>query len=375
MFLEFITLASAFNFLLLAIALLFKRVPNKKSNTMLGILLFLMAIYSGLLFFHYTSIVNHNYYQLIYYAPIDTILLLLMGPCLYYYVLASLNRPFKLLTWKSLIHLVPLVPCLIFNIYFFSNSFEYRVNWLIRDFEVGSLEMILLNVMLYIQIISYLLICYSTTNKQLKIADTITIQNYLIDITWIKRFLVLNLIFMFLSAPLCFYFANERVNILIGQLAMDIQFVYLFFKSTLRSDTVMLLQHIDAEIDDSGFKIDHMVTDNYLIELDSYMQQHKPYLKEDCNIQSVSKQTGIPVHHLSIALNTRVKKNFSDFVNEYRIKEAKRILSSQQDEMVTIETIGIDCGFGSKTTFNRVFKKHSGNLTPSQFRKQYSGVQ
>ena len=101
----------------------------------------------------------------------------------------------------------------------------------------------------------------------------------------------------------------------------------------------------------------------------THIENKKPYLKEGCSINSVSEDTKISVHHLSNILNKHFNKNFPDFINEYRIKEAQRLLSTPQFEKMTLEAIGYECGFGSRSSFNKAFKKHTG-LTPSQFRQQ-----
>ena len=104
--------------------------------------------------------------------------------------------------------------------------------------------------------------------------------------------------------------------------------------------------------------------------LTSYMKQEKPYLNEDCTLQYIAEQTGISGHHLSNVLNNKLKKSFSDFINEYRIEESKEILKASNDNNLTIEAVGFECGFGSKSSFNKVFKRHT-QLTPSQYRQKH----
>jgi AraC-like DNA-binding protein len=123
------------------------------------------------------------------------------------------------------------------------------------------------------------------------------------------------------------------------------------------------------KIKESSLKIHEQVADDYYKILIDYINKEKPYLNENCTIQYVSKNTNISIHHLSNILNNKVNKNFSDFINEFRINEAKQMLCSKIFEKKTVEAIGYDCGFGSKTSFNKVFKKYT-NLTPSNYRNQ-----
>jgi len=179
----------------------------------------------------------------------------------------------------------------------------------------------------------------------------------------------MNIGFILISAPLCFYLANERANIIIGQLGMDIQFLYIFFKSVWQTEIFISDEEVVFSTNkDPNLIIDEHLAEDYLKVLLCYMDECKPYLKEDCNIQTVSEKIGISVHHLSNILNQRFEKSFPDFINEQRINEAKRILSSYHLGKITIEAIGTECGFGSKSSFNKTFKKHT-NLTPTEFRQ------
>jgi len=321
------------------------------------------------IYIHYLLLTYHDYRLLAYYIPIDGLFVLLMGPCLYFYILSVLQQPFRILSWRSLLHLAPLLPCAIFNIQFSSYPYSRRIAWLMSDFRTGTKEMNLLNIVLYFQMLCYLLVCYLLVERQLMISSKVITGNSQVDVSWLKTFVIINLGCMLLSAPLCFYFANEQANIIIGQLGMDILFLYLFFKSILKQDTSPYIAEPSKK--DSAFKIHDTITDEYLIKLLTYMEEHKPYRQADCTIQTIAEQMDIPVHHLSITLNNRLKKTAPDFLNEYRVEEAKQLLRSPQSERRTIESIGVDCGFGSKTTFNRVFLKYTGNMTPTEYRKQH----
>jgi AraC-like DNA-binding protein len=175
---------------------------------------------------------------------------------------------------------------------------------------------------------------------------------------------------MTLSAPLSFYLANEKVNLQIAQLAMVVQFVYLFIKSTWQTEFFPDASTNDIKYKEGILKISDEVVSDYFKKLMLFMENEKPYLDEDCNIQTISIQTSIPVHHLSNILNQHFAKNFPDFINEYRISEAKMRLTSTKYNKITLEAIGYDCGFGSKSSFNKAFKKHT-KLTPSKYRTDF----
>ena len=369
MLLKYITIASAINFLLLSFMLLIKKSPTQKANRIMGVFFLLMTIYSFLVSFRFTALVEQNYSALNYYIPVDGIFMLLMAPSLYFYILSILDKPPVFLQWKMLLHLIPTIPFIAFNLYFSNLTQAERIAWFIKDFSEGTLETNMLNVVHYIQIPIYLIISYLMVLKQLKVSPKVVIDNVAIDISWMKLFLIMNISFVTISAPLCFYFANEKANIIIGELAMNIQFLYIFSKSVW-SNGIFSTEKIGRfKNSEPTLKIDNNLADDYLNTLTNFMISQKPFLKEDCNLQYISDQTGISIHQISNVLNSKLKKNFSDYINEYRIEESKLLLHSDHSERLTIEALGFECGFGSKSSFNKAFKKHT-QLTPSQYRQK-----
>jgi len=77
----------------------------------------------------------------------------------------------------------------------------------------------------------------------------------------------------------------------------------------------------------------------------------------------------VSTHDLSYLLNDSFGVNFFNFVNRYRVDEAKRLMLSGQNKHLNLLGIAYSAGFNSKTTFNIAFKKQTG-LSPSEFMKQ-----
>lgn len=372
MLIEYISIASGINFLLLALVQLFKKEPNPKSNKILFILFMFMAVYCSLVVFHFTAIEHKNFASLRYYTPIDGLFLLSMGPCLYLYILSVLNKPTPIFKLRNLLHLFSFIPYIGFCIYFLTLPFQQRIDWLIRDFHFGSTEMNWLNGVIYLQTITYVLLCYRLVSMQLKTTGIIQFEKKAFDITWLNLYLIITFCFLIVTLPLCFIIDNERTSIIIGQLAMDIQFLYMFFKWTLHTDSSFTKDDTDKLTNKSNtLKLNEDLADNQLLKLQSYMEELKPYLNEACSIQTVSEQTGIPFHQLSNVLNCKLQKTFTEYVNEYRALAAQQMLLSMYSDTTTIESIAAECGFGSKSNFNRTFKKYSNNLTPTEFIRQH----
>ncbi len=103
-------------------------------------------------------------------------------------------------------------------------------------------------------------------------------------------------------------------------------------------------------------------------ELMDYMKSEKPFLRIKLSINDLAEDLGIPSHHISQVINERLNQNFFDFVNSYRIEELKVKLKDPRNKHLTMLGIAFDCGFNSKASFNRIFKKHTGQ-TPSEYLK------
>lgn len=105
----------------------------------------------------------------------------------------------------------------------------------------------------------------------------------------------------------------------------------------------------------------------YLNRLLEFMEENRPYLEPELNLRQLSEAVGIPSHLLSMLLSIYLDRNFYTFINEYRVREAKRRLSADPNKEHNILTIAYDSGFNSKSTFNTVFRRFEG-VTPSEYR-------
>jgi len=92
------------------------------------------------------------------------------------------------------------------------------------------------------------------------------------------------------------------------------------------------------------------------------------YQDFDLSLESLAQMMSITPHQLSQFMNERLGTNFRNYINSYRIEEAKKILVT--DTGKNILTICYDVGFNSKSTFNLCFKKYT-NMTPSEFRQEH----
>ena len=106
--------------------------------------------------------------------------------------------------------------------------------------------------------------------------------------------------------------------------------------------------------------------------LNELMVVEKIFTKKDLTVVMVAKILNTNKSYISQVINEYFGFNFSTYVNEYRVKEARRLLTDEKFRHLTIESIAGDSGFNSVSAFNNAFKKFTG-LTPSYYLKSILG--
>ena len=101
------------------------------------------------------------------------------------------------------------------------------------------------------------------------------------------------------------------------------------------------------------------------------MEDGRAYREDALSIASLSQSLGVQEYRLRRLINRQLgHRNFSAFVNGYRLSEVTAALADRDQAEVPILTIALDAGFGSIGPFNRAFKAHTG-LTPTEYRRAH----
>lgn len=101
-------------------------------------------------------------------------------------------------------------------------------------------------------------------------------------------------------------------------------------------------------------------------EISAWMRKEKPYLQQGYSREACAAALNMPEHKLSSILNQCHQKNFNEFVNGFRVEEAKARLVDEPK--TTAKIIAFETGFSSIASFNRVFKEMTGR-SPTEYRK------
>jgi adenylate cyclase len=103
--------------------------------------------------------------------------------------------------------------------------------------------------------------------------------------------------------------------------------------------------------------------------LNLLMTEKQPYLDPELSLRSLAQLLDLPPNHMSQLLNEGFDKNFSEFVNAYRLDTFKQKATEPANQQFTIMSLAYDSGFNSKTVFNTFFKKQLGK-TPTAYWKE-----
>ena len=145
-------------------------------------------------------------------------------------------------------------------------------------------------------------------------------------------------------------------------------FIYIWNKYSF-----FLLRPVEDKIQKERYKSgldDDELNDNYK-HLSSYLEKTKAFTDKDLTLKKLSILTGFSEHLISEIVNRKAEKSYSDFINEYRIHLFLEKIKDGEHKKNTLLGLAFDCGFNSKSTFNRAFKQHT-NQTPSEYIKSMS---
>ncbi len=145
-------------------------------------------------------------------------------------------------------------------------------------------------------------------------------------------------------------------------LTCSIIFITIFF--SFKYPKILSGLPVVKSIEDSTFP----EAETYERELNHLIESKKMHLDSELNEKKLADALGIHSYILSRLLNDHLGKSFSEFINEKRIKEAKRILEDKENQDLTIFAVAVDSGFRSESVFYVNFKKITG-YTPAQFKK------
>jgi AraC-like DNA-binding protein len=336
------------------------------SNHILAFFLFaqMMASMNGIWWNHSTYSIAHLPWLCHLSEPFS----LLWGPLMFLYVVSRNTPLFRL----RIIHFLHFIPSLAIAFYlilvFYSLPVEQKIEMLQSNRLYSSFLFIRFDIIVIVQVAIYNIAAILYQEKRLKNA---ILKNKLSleKIKW-NRFILLG----YFST--CVIYDIVRLispKYLSWEILKHLSFLLFagYFTAILYK---AIVSNIFSGEPNEKNRRNLLLPENKLEELarkaEIIMMSEKPYLNFNFGLKEMADRIGITDRLLSQAINECRKQNITDFINSYRIEEAKKMINNISDQKKTFLEIAYDSGFNSKSSFYLVFKKYTGR-TPSEFKNQY----
>ncbi|MBT8237272.1 MAG: AraC family transcriptional regulator [Croceitalea sp.] len=194
------------------------------------------------------------------------------------------------------------------------------------------------------------------------------------ELQWARLFLIYSLITSFIIHLLYAISADNYYFKIVFSIFDLIAIYWISFYGIQQRN----VQSLVPETEDLVFATNQMNSENisadndlkamqvFMAELDEHMRISEIYTKTDLTIVDLAKEIDVHPKRISTAINTVHQKNFNTYINWYRIKKAQALLIDDKLQKLSIEGIGSEVGFHSKSAFYAAFKKETGT-TPTKY--------
>ncbi len=328
-----------FQSVLFSLVLLTFKGEKRTSNILLSLFLLMIAC-------QFLSILLRDAFNFRRYNGIRVVFAFAYGPLLYLYTESLIYNFFKPKI-KYLIHFIPAFIALIC----------FLLNIPTKYFMAPILYVILICYISFaiVKIVKYRRVLVNTIST--------TDQTNLKWLQWIMIIFTLALLLDIVD----YFFIKTRIVLGISLVDLIILFLinWIFFRG-LKQPKVFL------GISNRKYKTSPLSKDELRLIFDQINQlfaKENVYLDPQFKVQDLSDRLQISTHKISQAINTVAGMSFFDYVNGFRVTHLKTLLSNPENRRYTILALGIESGFNSKATLNRIFKQKV-RISPRAFQKQ-----
>ena len=276
----------------------------------------------------------------------------------------------------DLLHLLPLIAYVIFiSTTFYSHSFEQRQEMLYNEYFVYSASFVSLEFLCKLVRVFYAIACLTLIIRYKHILQNTKSNIEKIHINWLKG-LVIGFMVVMLSETLLasvkvvslFEPFNFGVFMYIGLTGNYASFILINLLVFTAIRHFVIFEQVTGEESTKKSIDDQFVNPEMAAEVDAAMLKSKAYMEPDITLDTLAESLSLIPRDLSMLINRHFGINFYEFINKYRIEEAKKMLINPEYKNTTITDIYLAVGFNSKSVFYTFFKKFE-NVTPTQFRQ------
>ena len=351
-------------------ALLFRRGLKQRTQADLWLGLLLVFFCASLItpFIGFANIYDRN--QWLTYFPFGNAYI--YGVLIYLYV-RSLTDSAHRFKNRELLFFVPAAVYLIFRLVLFAQNLEFK-NWFDENYYQPFADPII-SATVFVWNAIFLVLSLKHYRKYRIWLNENFSDTEKVKFDWLRNFLYVYSFVFVLSGAFdltdSFVFNLSYIQYFYFELVLALATYYLAVAGYLRSAPSELRFSLVAKTEKTQTRkaiLSETEFQKLKTKLQNLMEDEKPFLNSQLTLGDLAKQLGVNSSVLSRIVNSGFEKNFNDFINEYRINEFKQKLRNGRDENLNLLGIAFDCGFNSKATFNRAFKKFA-NSSPKDFQE------
>lgn len=300
------------------------------------------------------------------------------GALLFFCIKSLVFRDFTLKK-VDFIHLLPLVAFIVFMLtMYYSHPYEERLQMLFSESFVYSSGYVGMELFSKVLRAFYAISCFVLISKyKSRLQDTHSnIEK--VHINWLNGLVVGFLVVMLAEIILAcakvislFYPIGPGMFMYIGLTGNYTSFVLVNLLVFTAIRHFVIFEQVTNEEPSEKPIDDQFINPEMAAEVDAAMIKYKTYMEPDITLDTLAESLSIIPRDLSMLINRHFGINFYEFINKYRIEEAKKMLAAPEHKNTTITDIYLAVGFNSKSVFYTFFKKFE-SVTPSQFRQSSS---
>jgi AraC-like DNA-binding protein len=350
--------------IIISVFLLSPRKARETSHIILALFFIALAINLLNSYVYHAAFYNN---ELVNYLLIGAPFAFLYSPLIYFYVKSLTEKPF-IYKSKYLLHLFPFwtfTAYLFTSFYFQEETVKRHFAYDFKEYTFWATSTIILNIQVVFYIVGVIILLKKYRKKIKTMFSSIERINY----SWLK-FLFSGLMLLWFADIARAVSITSKNLTFIAEIIFLLGFLLICYLILYKALTQpVIFSNVEEILPQKKKALSDEVNEQYRKKLLNYMENEKPYLDPTITIYQLAEKISIPPRSLSDVINNSLNKNFYDFINEYRINEAARLLSDVEYSSKTVLNILYEVGFNSKSSFNQAFKKHTG-LTPTQFKKE-----
>lgn len=364
--------------ILFSIVLLKKENLNKnKASLWLSLLLFLSAMYIIPYMLGYANWYSEKLTrEILFFIPFMQVLLI--GPVIYFYIKCLLYNSFKI-SKKERLHFIPAILYFIYSLIVFIvdklilDEFYFYANNRDKDLENWYQISGLISMSIYLVLSLKLYTNYKKlVFDKVSFADTILfrwVPNFLISFLFI---IVFRFIFFFTNpqwgefGEQFWYYIAFSIIVLYISINGYANSIKMSFLSDISLQSIPVFSESEIYKNSKQEIINQKEIEFWKKKILHLVKEKKIYKNSKLTLLDVSKQLETNTKTISSCINNGFEMNFNDFINQFRIEAVKEKLQKGEHKKTTLLGIAFDCGFNSKATFNRSFKKNT-NLSPKEY--------